>query len=240
MQYVYVCRAGQNEELRYSIRSVEANFPAGEIWVVGGKPSWYSGNHISAKQVAGKQNDAIKNLSTIVQSDKIQEHFVLMNDDFFVVKPVSKIKIYHGGSLENKISIRRDFTPESKYLSLLSKTQKALRKRGIVDPLDYDIHVPMPITKSGLKAALDLGIQWRSAYGNISDIGGTKIKDVKVYGSINFSELSYSPDSLDSEYISTDDSSFPLVYKKILKGMFPNPSSCELAQDRKNISISQN
>jgi hypothetical protein len=228
MQYVYVCRPGQNEELRYSIRSVEANFPAGEIWVVGSKPSWYSGNHISAKQVAGKQDDAIKNLSTIVQSDKIQENFVLMNDDFFVVKPVSKIKIYHGGSLENKISIRRDITPGSKYLSLLSKTQKALRKRGIVDPLDYDIHVPMPMTKSGLKAALDLGIQWRSAYGNISDIGGTKIKDVKVYGSINFSELSYNLDALEHEYLSTDDSSFPLVYKKILKSMFPNPSSCEL------------
>ena len=114
MQYVYVCRPGENEELRYSIRSVEANLPSGEIWVVGGKPSWYSGNYIPVDQVAGKQNDAIKNLFTIVESDKIQENFVLMNDDFFVVKPVSKIKIYHGGTLENKITIRQDFTPGSR------------------------------------------------------------------------------------------------------------------------------
>jgi hypothetical protein len=240
MDYVYVCREGNNEELRYSIRSVEANLPKGNIWVVGGKPSWYTGLYIPVKSHSGKQRNAIQNLLKIVESKEIPEDFVLMNDDFFIVRPVSKIKFYHGGSLENKIKTRRDFTPGSRYLSLLSKTEKALQKRGIDKPLDYDIHVPMPMTKSGLKAALDLGIQWRSAYGNIYRVGGTKIKDVKVYGSINFSELSYNPDSLDSEYISTDDSSFPLVYKKILKGMFPNPSSCELAQDRKNISIGQN
>jgi len=59
-------------------------------------------------------------------------------------------------------------------------------------------------------------------------VGGTKIKDVKVYSSIIFSELSYNLEDLEHEYLSTDDSSFPLVYKKILKGMFPTPSSCEL------------
>jgi hypothetical protein len=59
-------------------------------------------------------------------------------------------------------------------------------------------------------------------------IGGEKIKDVKVYGSKNLFELSYNIDNLVSEYLSTDDQSFPSVWQKILRDMFPNPSSCEL------------
>jgi hypothetical protein len=227
MDYVYICRDGENEELRYSIRSVETNFPSGKIWVVGGRPSWYSGNYIPVKQSAGKQHSAIKNLSAIVQSDQIQEDFVLMNDDFFVVKPVKEIKTYHGGSLVDKISIRRSITPGSRYVELLTKTCKALQKIGLTEILDYEIHVPMKMSKAGLGESLRFGTQWRSTYGNTHKIGGQEIRDVKVYGSINMMDLSYNIDNLVSEYLSTDDKSFMFVWKKILKDMFPNPSTCE-------------
>jgi hypothetical protein len=228
MDYVYICKYGENEELRYSIRSVEANLPPGKIWVVGGKPSWYSGNYIPVEQSAGKQHSAIKNLSAIVQSDQIQEDFVLMNDDFFVVKPVKEIKTYHGGSLKDKIDLRREITPGSRYLDLLLKTYKVLQKIGIAEILDYEIHVPMKISKTGLREALGFGTQWRSTYGNTHRVGGEKIEDVKVYGSIDLSDLSYSIDNLVSEYLSTDDQSFPIVWKKLLKDMFPDPSTCEM------------
>jgi hypothetical protein len=228
MDYVYICRHGENEELRYSIRSVEKNFPRGNVWVIGGKPSWYSGNYIPVEQSAGKQHSAIKNLSAIVQSKEIQEEFVLMNDDFFVVKPVKEIKTYHGGSLQDKIALRREITPGSRYLDLLSKTYKVLQKIGITEILDYDIHVPMKISKTGLREALGFGTQWRSTYGNTHRVGGEKIEDVKVYGSIDLSDLSYSIDNLVSEYLSTDDQSFPIVWKKLLKDMFPDPSTFEM------------
>jgi hypothetical protein len=228
MDYVYICKYGENEELRYSIRSVEANLPPGKIWVVGGKPSWYSGNYIPVEQSAGKQHSAIKNLSAIVTSEEIHENFVLMNDDFFVVKPVKEIKTYHGGSLRDKIDLRREITPGSRYLDLLSKTYKVLQKIGIAEILDYEIHVPMKISKTGLREALGFGTQWRSTYGNTHRVGGEKIEDVKVYGSIDLSDLSYSIDNLVSEYLSTDDQSFPIVWKKLLKDMFPNPSTCEM------------
>ena len=46
MDIVYNCRPGkQNEELRYSIRSVMENLPHDNLWVVGGKPEWYTGNY---------------------------------------------------------------------------------------------------------------------------------------------------------------------------------------------------
>jgi hypothetical protein len=227
MDYVYICRYGENEELRYSIRSVEANLPPGKIWVVGGKPSWYSGNYIPVEESAGKQHSAIKNLSAIVQSDEIQEDFVLMNDDFFVVKPVKEIKTYHGGSLADKISMRKLITPGSRYVQLLEKTCKSLQKIGLTEILDYEIHVPMKMSKTGLRESLRFGTQWRSTYGNTHRIGGEEIRDVKIYGSMDMMDLSYNMDNLVSEYLSTDDKSFMVVWKKILKDMFPNPSTCE-------------
>jgi hypothetical protein len=228
MDYVYICRDGENEELRYSLRSVEANFPSGKIWVVGGKPSWYSGNYIRVRSTSSKQNNAIKNLSAIVQSDEIPEEFILMNDDFFVIKPVKEIKTYHGGSLKDKIVLRREITPGSRYPELLSKTYGFLQKIGVSEILDYDIHVPMKMSKTGLKESLSFGTQWRSTYGNTYRLGGEKIEDVKVYGSGNLLELSYDIENLKYEYLSTDDTSFPIVWKKLLKDMFPSPSSVEL------------
>lgn len=227
MDYVYICRDGDNEELRYSIRSVETNFPPGKIWVVGGKPSWYSGNYIPVRSTSSKQNNAIKNLSAIIESGKIPEEFVLMNDDFFVIKPVKEIKTYHGGSLKDKIVLRREITPGSRYPELLSKTYKFLQKNGVSEILDYDIHVPMKMSKTGLKEAINFRTQWRSTYGNIYRLGGEKIEDVKVYGAGNLLDLSYDIENLKYEYLSTDDRSFPTVWKKLLKDMFSSPSSCE-------------
>jgi hypothetical protein len=228
IDYVYICRDGDNEELRYSIRSVEKNFPKGRIWVVGGRPSWYTGNYIPVKNYSGKQQSALENLKKITESKEIKETFVLMNDDFFVVKPVKSIKVYHGGDLEDKIYLRRQLTPGAKYPELLSRTYKALKKRKVDKILDYDIHVPMPMSKTGLKKALDIGTQWRSTYGNLYQIGGKEMRDVKVYHSGNMLEVSYDINNLTSEYLSTDDSSFPRVWKELLRDMFPHPSSCEL------------
>lgn len=228
MDYVYICRNGENEELRYSIRSVEKHGPAGRIWLVGGRPDWYVGNHIPRNNSSGKQANAIENLRAIVESTEISDKFVLMNDDFFIVKPISDIKTYHGGNLMDRIKLRREISPNSKYPSILLKAYKALQRRGLTNILDYDLHVPMPMTKAGLKEALDMGTQWRSTYGNLHNVGGTQIEDVKVYNSFSLVEISYDISDLKYEYLSTDDSSFPLVWERILKDMFPDPSSYEL------------
>jgi len=84
MNFVYICRGGENEELRYSLRSVVNSFPDSAVWVVGGIPKWYSGNKISIEQNAGKWANAVNNLNAITESPDIPEEFVLMNDDFFI------------------------------------------------------------------------------------------------------------------------------------------------------------
>ena len=62
MDFVYICKSGDNEELRYSIRSVINSFPEAKVWLVGGKPNWYSGDFIEVDQRHHKYANAINNL----------------------------------------------------------------------------------------------------------------------------------------------------------------------------------
>jgi hypothetical protein len=230
VDYVYICRDGENEELRYSIRSVVAHMPPGNIWVVGGKPKWYIGNHIPIKQSLPKERNAINNLKTICDSREISEDFVLMNDDFFVVKKVNTINYYHGGSLQDKMYEYEDLQPTSSYTRSLQETHRRLLRLGVENPLDYELHVPMPMTKDNLAIALRRKGLWRSTYGNLFEVGGAEITDVKVYQSGLMLSRSYDYSKLKYDYISSDDQSFERVLKDVLLDMFSEQSKYESPQ----------
>lgn len=230
VDYVYICRDGDNEELRYSIRSVVANMPPGNVWVVGGKPKWYTGNHIPVKQDMAKSRNAANNLKVICNSKEISDNFILMNDDFFAIKPIKTIKYYHGGLLSEKIELYQDLQPTSSYTRSLEETHRRLLKLGVEDPLDYELHVPMPMSKANLRVALRGNTLWRSTYGNIFHVLGKKITDVKVYASSPLLRKSYDYSSFKYDYISSDDESFQMLLEDVLLDMFPSPSLYEQSQ----------
>ena len=62
MDLVYICGPGDNEELRYSIRSAVKNLKFDNLWVVGGKPKWYVGNYLEVIQNKSKYTNARNNL----------------------------------------------------------------------------------------------------------------------------------------------------------------------------------
>lgn len=227
IDYVWICRDGENEELRYSIRSVVKNMPSGNIWVVGGKPDWYSGNYIPVKQNLPKMRNAINNLTALCNSDKISNNFVLMNDDFFIVKPIKTIKHYHGGLLKDKVYQSEDLRPTSSYTRSLQETHRRLLKLGIKDPLNYELHVPMPMTKDGLVKSLKTNLLFRSTYGNLCGAGGEEMSDVKVYISGPMSSNSYEYKGFKYDYISSNDDSFDIILNEVLLDMFPEPSIFE-------------
>jgi len=227
MNFVYICRPGQNEELRYSIRSVMSTFPDAKVWVVGGKPDWYTGNYVQVRQNSTKYTNARDNLEAICNSEDIPENFILMNDDFFIVKPIKDIQYLNGGLLSEKIEYYNELTPNTSYVRSLQETHRRLLKRGIVNPLDYELHVPMPMHKVGLKASMAGGSLWRSVYGNMFGVGGETIKDVKVYNGGPLMPKSYDYEQLDQPYLSTDDLSFDTVLNVMLKDMFSVASDYE-------------
>lgn len=228
MDYVYICREGDNEELRYSIRSVVAHASYNDIWLVGYRPDWYRGNFVDLPDTSTKFNNIINCIKAITDIGAISDDFVLMNDDFFFLKDVGIMPVYHGGLLSDKINKYLELGSRQ-YVTLLSKTYRNLIRQGIKEPLDYDIHVPMPMNKHKLKESIKKAYFPRSGYGNIHNIGGTQIADVKTYSSSNMlNPNSYDFNSGNMPFVSTEDGSFDKVYNAVLKEMFQAPSKYEI------------
>jgi len=224
MDCVYICRPGENEELRHSIRSVVKNLPYDSVWVVGYKPSWYSGNFMSVPNTTTKFENIRLALKAVAENNEISDDFILMNDDFFIIKPVKSIEILHGGLLLNKINRYKELVGSNRYVYILDKTYNFLIKNGIDEPLDYDIHTPMPMNRHKLLEVINRKHFPRSLYGNIFNIGGKLIKDVKIYPD---SSLLKSSVDEDTAYISTQDNSFDDLYNSTLSKLFDQPSQYE-------------
>ena len=222
MDVVYVCRSGDNEELRYSIRSVVANFETvGKVWVVGSKPDWYSGNFIAVTDTSTKFNNIRYCIKAACESDLISDNFLLMNDDFFILRNQNSGILYHGGLLYNRYQTHTATNGPNGYAKLLLQTHEALRKEGVEEPLNYDLHTPMVINKEKMLTVVDQPLSIRSYYGNKFNVGGNEIEDVKVYESKG-------PSKINSDtFLSTEDRSFSFV-ENFLKEQFPIPSIYEM------------
>lgn len=222
MDYVYICRSGENEELRYSLRSLEQNMPSGKVWIIGNRPIWYIGNLIYVKDIGGKFDNIRNCIEIAANNSEISDNFILMNDDFFALKKINKMPILHGGLLKDKIKRYKELRMPSKYIKLLELTYQQLVQNNILDPIDYDIHVPMEMNKNKLKESMRIAYFPRSAYGNFANVGGLQIQDVKIYGTEK-KQL----DSNTINFISTEDRSFISLKNNVLKKLFPNVSKLE-------------
>jgi hypothetical protein len=228
MDFVYICRDEENEELRYSIRSVLFSFPEAKVWVIGGKPKWYSGNYIFVKQNDNKYTNAINNLKAVCNTSEISEKFILMNDDFFIIKKIETVEQFYNGLLSSKIEKFIKITGSSMYIRKLITTNNRLNKLGFINPLDYELHIPMPMHKAGLLDVITKYPEclWRSMYGNLFNVGGKQMEDVKVYKNKRHAERS-AEITKNSIYLSTEDTGLNIMLDKILKDLLPNPSPYE-------------
>ena len=142
-----------------------------------------------------------------------------MNDDFYILKP-SKVYKYFDGLLIDKIDNHSQKYGNSSYARALRGAVKALSSKGICQPLNYEVHMPMALNKAKLAQVLDLSLSPRSLYGNIFISDGVELKDVKIYKDTNNYDMS-------ANLISSEDNSFSLI-KDQLHELFSNPSEFEL------------
>ena len=228
MDFVYICRDGENEELRYSIRSVLLSFPEAKVWVVGGKPKWYSGNHVFLEQDNNKYVNAVNNLKAVCNTPDISDNFILMNDDFFIIKKIETVEQFYNGLLSEKIDKFIKITGSSMYIQKLITTNNKLNKLGFTKPLDYELHVPMPMHKAGLLYILNEYPEclWRSMYGNLFNVGGNQMEDVKVYKNKRHAARS-AQITKNSIYLSTEDTGLTIMVDNIFKELLTNPSPYE-------------
>lgn len=217
MNFVYICRDGTNEELRYSIRSVMHFYPEAKITIVGGKPRWYSGNFLEVKDFGNKFDNINKCYEEICNTNI--DNFILMNDDFYIINKPDSFNYYYDGLLDEKIQRHMEDYGISKYARVLSEANKKLKKLGISQPLNYDVHTPMMFEREKLSKIISLSNAPRSMYGNIYRVGGKKIKDIKIYKHTENVHIN-------GYFLSSEDNSFKKVLG-LLQSKFKEPSNYE-------------
>lgn len=226
LDIVYVLKADIDpEELRYSLRSVEENFPCRKVWFVGGQPKGFEPDGaIRHKQVGGTKWDLIKSsLRKVLDEDGITEDFYWFNDDFFVMKPFKgKFVNYADNTLTWRIEeLKQENSWLNPYARTLVKAREELKSldRGEVN---FEVHLPMLLNKDKVRASFYVcsSPQFRSVYGNYNRIPFVEHKDVKVY---DFETVPQ-----DADFLSTNDKTFQEgEVGKYIKGVFSNPSRWE-------------
>jgi hypothetical protein len=162
-------------------------------------------------------------------TEKISDDFVLMNDDFFVINPVKEIPTWYTGTLVDRIrSLQQIKSQNAGYLRLLILSNNVIRRTGVADPLDYELHTPMIMNKEKLLPILHSTALWRSYYGNKYNVGGTKHSDVKVHSKDVLEDRAKNLIDITNEpYISGSDYNFEFLKDIILGEMFSQPSKYE-------------
>jgi hypothetical protein len=151
-----------------------------------------------------------------------------MKDDLFIIKKIDKIDNFYNGLFSEKIDRYTKITGSSMYIKKLIMTRTRLMEQGINDPLDYELHIPMPMQKDKLKLIISKhpSCLWRSMYGNTYSVGGSQMDDVKFY--VNQKHAARSKEiTEDSTFLSTEDQAFGLALNKVLIKLFPEPSKHE-------------
>ena len=169
--FVYFLKeTGENEELRFSLRSIEKNCGhlINRVVFVGGAPKGFKNYvHIKTHQQFGtKHLNVMHGIYTTCKSKqpKITDNFILMNDDFYVLQPLNDIYAYVDGSMEDRIYS----LPKGAYRERMGAAY-GLLKTFIVKPLNFAVHTPMRVNKANAAHLLEhTGIvdNFRNFYGN--------------------------------------------------------------------------
>lgn len=228
MDIVYFVKdTERNEELRYSLRSIEWNFPHRYVWFIGGKPDALNPDiYLPVPQTAktkwGNTNLLMK---AACSCGEISDSFVLFNDDFFIMNPVESLPYYTNGLLADRIYELLCQRPNaSAYTKRLQAMKAMLEERGY-PTVNYDLHFPMVISKSEMiETFIEFpgGEMWRSLYGNHHKKPCVQTDDCKVY------RMDRVPPD-DTRFISTTDAVFQFgSVGAYIRQRFPEPSRFEV------------
>ncbi len=194
---VYILGTGSrwnDNEIRYSLRSVERYFPnAGKVFIIGECPDWATNiTHIKiSDKFSNKLLNARQKYLEAATNPHISNNFVLMNDDFFFLKTVDEIHNYSRGTIEEMM--KQHPTKNGYYYRSLWDTEKRLDSMGIKEPIDFEVHAPIIFNKEKLESVIgmigsDKAFSIRSCYGNLMNLEPTKVIDFKA---ANLAEFAY-------------------------------------------------
>lgn len=226
MDVVYVCREGPNPELMYSLRSLK-NVDHGEVWIFGGAPSWVSNDTVNHRQRAqsGSAYSSTRNhIAAACNTPDVSDPFMLWNDDFFAMKKVRTLPIYHRGLVEDMLV--QFAGTNTAWGKGLRETASMIEKGGMLDVVSYDTHLPLPIHKAEMREALRWAksarvdaVHLRTLYGALADLGGIAHVDPKL--------MRRSDPFPAGKWLSSGDDTFRSTVEPVLRYLFPEKSPYE-------------
>lgn len=222
MDIVYPYKRTADEfELRYSLRSL-VNLPHGRVIVGGDKPRCVSGDVFWAGALPRHDRFASSTANTLaaVEQAGISGDFIVMNDDFFILKPWS-FQHEHRGTIDEYIATK---AAKGGYRRRAERTRDLLTAHGVSDPLFFGLHVPTIFNAERLAelVAEFKGERYllRTLYHNLFPSPSVRRADVKV--------RQWPGDAIDSDVLSISDGcAFDPRFRDWISALFPEPSPYE-------------
>lgn len=218
--------AAANEQLRYALRSWAASLPHRHVWVVGHRHTWLSGEARSIpteQEGTGYVNTTLA-MRAACEHPEVSDPFVWANDDTFTMLPLPDgMPVLHRGLMRDQVEARAGL--RGPYVDGMRATYAWLTDRGH-EPLSYELHVPLPVRKAEMLAALDEApghdAHKRTVYGVLAGIGGEQLDDVKI---AYRAPRGFGPES---RFLSTMHDAFTNGYVgKFIRARFPEPCRYE-------------
>lgn len=219
-----------NEELRYALRSWEANLimPL-TLMTVGYCPTWLSPDiHVEGNRFTSMPHAVFDNvrLGAKAAAEGCFDECLYMNDDFFCMDPMSSV-----------LSVRRDISlaehcakfpanASNWWPKSLRLTASWLAEVGFPHPDSFEVHRPLPAVPSAMFEVLsrwdlasgDSVPQWRTVYGTLNKVEAYPVKDAK---------LSPKTHGIGTPWISTSDETWRR-YALAIQKRFQKPSRWEI------------
>lgn len=181
--FVWILGSGSNynnEEIRYSIRSVVKYHPDARIVIVGEKPHFYTGEHY---YVADSSNNAYINVINKMEfACELFDQWICMNDDFYLLEPFKPAHFF-----TETIKSHAQRLGSGDWADLIKRTAKA-----IPSAKRWTIHAPLPIITKDFRMILDMfpdryenPISPKSVYCHFErKFDKVEMKDVKYRGTL--------------------------------------------------------
>lgn len=224
---VWLVRRGENEEFRYSLRSLTQNIPHRTVRVFGNPPEWYTGSLRHPRTVPGKYGNTRLAMRMACLDSRVSDPFIYANDDFFLFDRIAGVPVVNRGKLKAVVAKHTAAQNRSAWAKGATETLRILNEQGIADPYDFELHMPMLVYKHAMLQALELiasstaeAPYMRSLAGNLAGLKGKKIADCKVVSMVD--------DRPPGLWLSTDDkTSWRGVAGRRVREAFPRASAYE-------------
>jgi len=164
---------GNYSQLRFALRSITTHHPEiTDCILVGGKPDWYTGQHIPHKDYGPVFKEA--NIRDKVLASGVRGRFLFANDDHILLTPI--VSTWNKGLLSECLKNR---IGNGSYTRCLRNT---LEHYGDVD--NVDCHCPIWMDSEGVKRTNfewpEFGIGFKTCYAQENGVKSEYMEDCKV------------------------------------------------------------